>query len=404
MILQVSAKMHISELFKDTGRSAAIICRYGLGRNSRTAVMLFATAAMAFGSLVGMPSLSYLQQKADLVVVGTASGDFQAGSGLFSLAVSRVIKGDTQLASGTLPVIWPNRAARTANSSGTRTAAGTGIWFLQASSGGWILLPVVSGDVTMDLTFFPGLSGAVLGAYAYDVSASLGQKLASEVCSATESLKGSYNLPLYALQYGEMDRLGDPVVATYYNRMAASSVAQQQMLGLSGLIRSGSGTALATATQAASLFEAYPRENGILLMSIRDQFRPEDTASIAVLGQTAVNSAITGAFREAAAHALAAVHTLYTLPYLATLLGDSNPNLQVEAVGGMGSFANGLAIQTATGVPSLTHLQLSNAAPYRTSATMSNLALGRQAIAPNEAASVSFWQQWWSQNRAALGF
>jgi len=140
-------------------------------------------------------------------------------------------------------------------------------------------------------------------------------------------------------------------------------------------------------------------------LSLRDFFRAADQGSVTALGQAASDSANpSSAFREAAAHALAAIHTLPTLPYLAALLDDTDAAQRVEAIGGMGAFANGLPSQTAAGVPSLAHLQLAQSAPFRTGDTMAHFALGSQAIEKNEGTYLSFWSQWWSQNRTNLGF
>jgi hypothetical protein len=365
--------------------------------------VLLATAGLAFGNLISPRALSDLQQTADLIVAGTASGNVQAGSGVFSLLVTRVIKGDVTAAGNVIAVNWANKQGGFASPGGVTTAAGAGLWFLQSSSSGWLLIPVVSGDVPMDMTFFPEPAGPVLSAYAYNASAPLTDRIASELCSAIESLNGAYNFQLYALLNGLLGELGSPVVALHYQRMANSSLTQQRILGLSGLVRGGSGAALAVAAPAAASFEAFPLESGILQLGIRDQFRTADDGTISVLGRAAVNSANPASFRESAAHALAAIHTANTLPYLATLLGDSDTNLRVEAVGGMGSFANGLPTQTPGGVASLTYLQLPATSSYKTSATMANFALGSQAIERN-ASLLSFWRLWWSQNRAALGF
>lgn len=108
--------------------------------------------------------------------------------------------------------------------------------------------------------------------------------------------------------------------------------------------------------------------------------------------------------REAIAHALSAIHTAATLPYLATLFDDPDINLRIEAIGGVGAFANGLPIQTLSGTPSLAHLQFPAAAPYMTTDTQLHFALGALAIVPNEAAYLSYWKQWWLQNKTTLGF
>ena len=181
--------------------------------------------------------------------------------------------------------------------------------------------------------------------------------------------------------------------------MSASSSTQQKILGLSGLIRSGSAAALSSAIEAAPEFSNSKLECGILLRSIRDEFRASDSHSVAVLGQAAVNPDLSLDFRESATHALRAIHTKDALPYLAALLDDPDINLQAEAVGGFASFANGLSIQTTASVPSLAYLQFPERAPYKTEDTVAHFALGEGAIK-----HLWYWKNWWSQNRIALGY
>lgn len=78
-------------------------------------------------------------------------------------------------------------------------------------------------------------------------------------------------------------------------------------------------------------------------------------------------------------------------------------NLRIEAIGGVGAFANGLPIQTLSGTTSLAYLQFPASAPYMTTDTQSHFALGALAIAPNETAYLSYWKQWWLQHKATLG-
>jgi hypothetical protein len=346
-----------------------------------------------------------LEQNADLIVVATASGTFQAGSaGEISLQVARVVKGDPALAGGVVSVSIANGTPNALQPGATITATGSGLWFLQNSSSAWLLLPAVQGSAQLNMAFFPESAGPILSVYAYSPAAALSDKIASEICSAVEGANGSLLLQFYGLQSGLLDQLNSPVIVLHYQRMSTSGSAQQQILGLSGLIREGNGTALAAAAQAASAFEPYPAENGILLRSIRDYFRAADASSIATVGQIAVSSANPRAFREADAHALAAIHSIETLPYLATLLDDPDSILQVEGIGGLGAFANGLPAQTSAGVPSLAYLQLPPNAPYRTADTLANFALGSSATQQNQASYLSFWKQWWTDERTALGF
>jgi len=109
-------------------------------------------------------------------------------------------------------------------------------------------------------------------------------------------------------------------------------------------------------------------------------------------------------FRRAAAFALAAIHTQPSLPYLAALMSDDDPELCAEFVRGLGSFANGFGVQARDAAPSLSYLQSPPSAPFRTNDTIANGQLNIQILEQNESRYLSFWQAWWQTNRAALGF
>ncbi len=366
------------------------------------ALLLVATSL--HGGLVAPQSILTLEKNADLIVNGTATGTIQSGTTVnFSLQVSRVIKGDATLSGTSIAAFWVNVNQDTAGSGISGDVSYSGIWFLQRAESAWRVIPVVQGEMALTGVYFPSPPGPIVSAYVYTQAAPLKDKLASEISSALESNNG-YHLQLYFLQSGLLDELGSPVLNLLYQRMAASTSAEQRALGLGGLIRAGNASALAAAAQTASAISGDPAV-GPLLLSIREYFRPTDAASVVVLGKAATDSSNTNvAFREVAAHALAAIHTTAALPFLATLLDDSDLNMRVEAVGGMGAFANGLAVQTRAGIPSLANLQLPNTAPYKTAETVAHLAFGRPAIVANEASLVSFWKGWWAQNRTSTGY
>jgi hypothetical protein len=370
---------------------------------------LLGATSTVYGGIIFQQSVSSLAQAADLIVVGSASGNFSPPSAVnFSVKVARVIKGQSTVVGTAIPVQWntngiPGLQIQPGDSI---PLAGNGIWFLQQSGSAWSLLPVVQGAAPFEMTYFPSPTTPIADVYAYAPTAALQDKLASELSAAVGSLNGSYNYQLYGLLSGNLDQLNSPVTQVCYQSLSTSTSVQNQILGLSGLIRNGSITALTTAgSAAANLFSSYAIEYGLLLSSIRDEFRFSDTSSIAALGGAAVDSTYANLpFREAAAHALAAIHSAPTLPYLAALLNDPDPALRVDAIGGMGAFANGLPVQTTAGVASLAFLQVPASAPYKTAETMANFAMGSTAIETNEASYLSFWNGWWSSNRASLGF
>ena len=365
-------------------------------------VPLFLITGLGYGWLVSPQSLVDLDHRADLIVVASASGDIQTGPPVanFDLHIDRVLKGDPAIAGRAISVSWARSSNGMSRPGIHFPAAGNGLWFLRRSSNGWLLLPVLQGALSLGDTFFAVPSGPILSAYAYQSTASLSDKVASELSAAIESNTVS-RFQWSFLQSGILDELNSPVVRLLYQRMSMSSSPQHRVLGLGGLIRRGSAPALQSATE----FEKYAMENGELLSSIRDQFRATDANSIAILGRAAVGSTTQSpALREAAAHALASIHTVETLPYLATLLDDPDVKLRIEAIGGMASFANGLIVQTPACVPSLACLQFPDSAPYKTPDTIANFAMGAAAIERNEAAYLSFWKNWWSQQRAGMGF
>jgi hypothetical protein len=320
----------------------------------RSIVGALSLASLGYAALIFPQSVVDLENSANLIVVGSITGAFRTGPvQSFSLQVSRVIKGDPSLAGSVIAVNW-NQISPSMPLGTSMTASGTGLWFLQGSSSGWVLLPVVQGSAPLSMAFFPSSGGQVPSLYSYNSTALVADKLGSELSFAIENANGSYNYQLYSLLYGLLDELHSPTTSVLYQRMSVSLSIQQQILGLSGLIRSGSTSALHSAIQAASTFSAYPMETGILLQSIREYFRTADAQSITTLGQSATGlTNLALPFREAAAHALSAIHTPATLPYLATLLDDSDANLRVEAIGGIGAFANGLPSHTAAGNASL---------------------------------------------------
>ena len=354
---------------------------------------------ITFGLLLAAPSglapifapasLVQLQQNADLILAGSASDGIRAGDSLnFTIQVNRVVKGDIAPAT-TIKAIW--------QSNNPGVATGHGLWFLKRSPDGWSVLPVQSGWAQFNNIFIPVPTGPLPDAYAYGPAASASDKVASEISAAIEGIPGLGLLP--GLQGGLLDQLNSPVIQVLYRRLAASSSIQQKILGLSGLIRSGNTPALNSAIEAVPAISSSTVEYGTLLLSIRDGFRASDANSAVILGQAAVNTSLRLDFRQSVAHALRGIHTKDALPYLAALLDDPDIELQSEAVGGLASFANGLAIQTAAGGPSLSYLQLPDRAPYKTEDTVAHFALGEAALR-----YLSYWKTWWSLNRTALGY
>jgi hypothetical protein len=261
----------------------------------------------------------------------------------------------------------------------------------------------MTGGISLNDCYFPVPAGPIAAPYAYSSTFSLSDKITSELAAALEA-DHPRSMPLDFLNYS-LDSLGSPVAGTLYQRLSASASVSQRLMGLSGQIRQGSASALSAASALAPQFASFPKETGVLLNSIQEEFRATDANSLATLGNIAVDSTNPSmSLREASAHALSAIHTSATLPYLAALLDDADEKLRFEAIGGLGAFANGLSVQTSANTPSLASLQLNAGAAYRTADTIANFARGEQAISRNEAAYLAFWKNWWATNRSGLGF
>jgi hypothetical protein len=364
------------------------------------------TAGSATAGLFGRRPISTLTQSADAIVVGSASGTLPVGlPGAFALEVIRVVKGPAVLAGSTIQVNWtfPRGGLIVAGGDGV-AATGTGIWFLKSAAGGWSFLPVTWGSVTFDMTYFPAPMTSLPGVYAYSATAPVQDKVASELAAAIEAWDGSFKPQFDDLLRGDLENLKSPVIRTLDERLAASSSARQQILGLDELIIGGDASALAKAVASDASFSKYGQERGKLLFAIRELFRSTDPAAIATLGQTAESTSAALDLRRVAAHALAAIHTTAALPYLATLLDDPDSILRVEGIGGIGAFANSLPMQTPADTASLAYLQFPASGPYKTEDTMAHFVMGPKAIGSNESFYLSFWKAWWQQNRASLGF
>jgi hypothetical protein len=308
------------------------------------------------------------------------------------------------LAGTTISVNWEVNPAQLVAVAGTQfQAKGSGVWFLKTSAGGWTLLPVMNGAVdSLEYTFVPGPPGPIRSAYAYSPAASLNDRVASELSNAIES--GSGGLESLVLHYGSLEDLNSPVIQTLYSRLSESTSIPQRILGVSGLIRGGNVPALFTAFQQLA-GESHRPEYGVLLGSIRGTFRGVAPSSVAALGQIATASANPNLlFRQAAAHALASIHTREALPYLAMLLDDADQTLRAEGVGGLAAFANGLPVQTPKNVANLGYMQFPAEAPYQTPETRAHFGMGVETIAKNEASYLAFWKSWYAANRSSLGF
>jgi len=140
------------------------------------------------------------------------------------------------------------------------------------------------------------------------------------------------------------------------------------------------------------------REN--VLSALRNAFRDSTPSSVKQLALLAGMNSTPAELRQAAVWALGSVHSLESLPFLASLLLSSDPSEQVKGVFGLASFANGCPAQTPNNVVSMEYLQFKNPSSYRTAETIANFALGGNPSAGDAALGrlVSFWLGWWKNH------
>jgi hypothetical protein len=305
-----------------------------------------------------------LARDADVIVAGSAGSGVRSGNTVsFPLQVDRVLKGGATIASTTLSIAW---TAAPSVDFGPPTA-GYGIWFLRRPAADWTMLPA---------GYYAVPPGPILGIYAYADAASVTDKVAAELSSAIESANGGSFIEIQT--NGGLDQLKSPVLQLLYQRMSTSDDLYQAMMGVSGLLRQGNGSALAAAIDLAPKIEADPRRFDALPLTIRAFFRPTDAASVAALGRAAADTTnLRAQLREACAEALAAIHTRQALPYLAALLDDADANVQSSGVRGLSAFTK------------------SSPTPE----TFANRAVGWQ-----DYLRVPFWKTWWAANHTALGY
>jgi len=366
-----------------------------------TFALLALMMGISHGAIVAPRQVATMAQEANLIVVAAAKATLQPTLvQSVELEIERVVKGDQVLLGRTIAVGWNRVTGQILEPSGIINAYG--LWFLKASSSGWEIIPATSGNILFPMLSFPLPKGPLPIEYSYGPAASASDRLAAELAAAIEG--GTlHKFQLVSLLTGELDELHSPVVDLMYRRLSDSVLPPKRALGLGGLIHAGESAALSAASETSVEFARYPFENGIVLSIIRDRLRSHDPAVIAVLGQSVLDQRVDLAFRESAAHALAAIHTAATLPYLATLLEDANGSLRIEAIGGIGAFANGLPSHSPD-IPSMPYMQLPSNSPYQSTETIANFAMGKIAISRNESAYLGFWRDWWRQQRAGLGF
>jgi hypothetical protein len=186
-----------------------------------TPLAFFLIAISAFCGIGGYTPLGALLDKADQVVVATVGSSAASGNTLtLDLVTTRSLKGSTDVGStiqATLSSTNVTEGSRIGlQMNGTISPSllmgKTGLWFLQQSGAGWVVLPLMTGDIFTDGLYLPMPSGDLPSEFAYNKNATPKAKLIQEIGSAAQN-------PSTGVEFHAWKRCGySPISARICNR------------------------------------------------------------------------------------------------------------------------------------------------------------------------------------------
>jgi hypothetical protein len=341
-----------------------------------------------------------LAKRAEFVVTGLVTqGQYSHGSASLTIKIERVLKGDAGTGQS-VSVSW--RPASTIVRPDHTLDGVRGLFFCnRGDAGSWVLVPVTDGAIhDVMQTFF--LLPADAGSISYAADDSLVDKIVRElipthVWRSKQGITASASVVDTVLGGSDGSRALKEVSA----QLLLHGAREDRILALHALVLLGDASALSVIDlEQDNLIGESDRANmlgtpqvAVLTDAIKTFYKTPDAAGVSVLVRW-VDSTPYQTLREAAAAALARIHTQETLPSLAKLLNSPDLRLRVYAVGGLAMFANN--------VPIGSHEPGPQPWKYRTDETMLHSAMGAKAIAANESFYVDFWKQWWKDNSASL--
>jgi hypothetical protein len=212
----------------------------------------------------------------------------------------------------------------------------TGLWFLQQSGTGWVVLPLMGGDISDDDLYLPVHSGILPPAFAYDISAAPKTKLIQEIGAAAQDPTTAVAMSRLELMRVFTDLGSDlqPILA----QLSSSPQMGTRATGLAGQIRLGIPSALNG--MVSSNMGMFPQDAQGQLASAVCEYRNTDAGGVGALG-VLLGSQYSDNVRACAAHALREIHSQQTLPLLENLLEDSSAQIRYDAVIGIAQFAIG---------------------------------------------------------------
>lgn len=309
---------------------------------------IFLTASPSFCGAIASYSVGGLLTQADQVVVATVRNSSSAANTLtMDLIVSRTLKGTAIVGSSiTATLSSPNVKASTPGVVQTSASVSvyllvgrTGLWFLQQSGTGWVVLPLMGGDISEDDLYLPVHSGTLPPAFAYAINTAPKTKLIQEIGAATQD-------PATATAISRLEAMRvfadlGPDVLPMFGQLTASPQMGTMAMGLAGQIRLGTPSALQA--MVSSNMGMFPQDAQSQLANAVCEYRNTDASGVGALG-VLLGSQYSDSVRACATHALREIHSQQTLPLLEKLLADSSPVIRYDAVIGIAQFAIGFPV------------------------------------------------------------
>jgi hypothetical protein len=266
-----------------------------------------------------------------------------------------------------------------------------GIWFLKKESQAtWSIMPVLEGAIPIDISFITVPAGPL----SYDPDATPVDKLVAEIAAAAQEPSTASEAARH-IGLGALNDLDPTKVRRLWDALAQSSSGPSKAIGLAQLIQAGDRAALLAVANGDVQID--PGQPNFLAMSI-NQYRDSDPAAISALAKVAQGQE---PLRSAAAHALRAIHTEDTLPYLAALLDSDSAIVRYEGVAGIASFANGLPVQTDQNYTNMAFLKPSATAEFQPTDETREHFPGLDLFRENEQKYILFWKKWLADNQLA---
>jgi len=336
-----------------------------------------------------------LTEQAELVVVGKAArqGATAAGTVTATLRVDRILKG--AVGASVTVEIEPFRAGAQAL---IRLPNECGMWFL-VPKGGDKWRPVVQNP---DPSYFPVPNCVGASSLTPPSGAQLADRIALELISAADSFEGQkeYAGRLYSLLGRRLPMARAELVANFSSRRNPHLLAT----ALAFQIEQQDAAALQRMELDSELFAQSPARFG--LYNAVSKYRNPQLSGVQVLGRIVSRSGApaTRYLQSPASEALAMIHTQDTVPYLVDLLSSSDSRFRAWAVHGLSLFRLKLPPQTDDKFQFAVRDALHPGGQPLAGKEREFIHFGRFQDPATEAAHVAYYQSWWAENRAALGF